>query len=425
MELKKYTFIISLISLLLLAGCSKANSNPKDSEIVSIEEQTILFPHSETWKSMHMSYMVGNKLSGGEASCIQCHQKNNLGEPREVNCTTQCHSTKENFPVPAPIPTLLPNNCTGCHSSIVKNKYAHYPSNAGLCSTCHQVTSGHLSGNGDPVNTKDTDLDCYRCHTRKDTESVVHGALKDKKSCIACHNPHGGEQRFYIKAESTKELCLNCHDTAVNAAVKHGPVIKGKSCINCHKPHSAKHSKLLLLPSKELCLSCHNREITATLNSPRTLPDIKEKLEMKSQHTGATMGDCTACHYPHGSKNNRLLTAGYSLANYNKYSEANYAICFNCHDPSAISDKNSTATGFRSGNFNQHWFHVVDAAGSQNKSQGRSCKICHDPHGAPQDFSINKTWYMDDFPINISYTQTKTGGQCTLTCHDVRIYSRE
>jgi hypothetical protein len=82
-------------------------------------------------------------------------------------------------------------------------------------------------------------------------------------------------------------------------------------------------------------------------------------------------------------------------------------------------------TGFRIKNKkNLHWDHVVNANG-QEKSLGRSCKICHDPHGSNQDFNINETWDMKGFPINIKFTKSDNGGQCTMTCHDVKVYTRE
>jgi hypothetical protein len=82
-------------------------------------------------------------------------------------------------------------------------------------------------------------------------------------------------------------------------------------------------------------------------------------------------------------------------------------------------------TGFRiKDKKNMHWEHVVNANG-QDQSLGRSCKICHDPHGSNQDFHINESWNMRGNEINIKYTKSDNGGQCTFTCHDVKIYNRE
>jgi hypothetical protein len=75
---------------------------------------------------------------------------------------------------------------------------------------------------------------------------------------------------------------------------------------------------------------------------------------------------------------------------------------------------------------NLHWFHVVDAAGAMDKNQGRSCAICHDPHGSEQAHTIKTEWKMKDGKeIKIEYTATSTGGQCAKTCHSTHTYKRE
>lgn len=372
--------------------------------------------------------MAGSKSSGGEDKCIQCHQTK-LGTPREVNCTTKCHKVESETSQPAPTPKPIPNKCMSCHESVIQNKFAHYPANAGLCNTCHQASDKHIRGESDPVQTKDTANDCYRCHTRKDNGPVVHAALQFDQSCITCHNPHGGEQRFFIKAESTKALCTMCHDVPVEAQVKHGPAHDQKSCLNCHNPHSSTNEKLLKLPSKQLCLSCHDKEIPATLSDVRVIPNIKAKIEASSQHTAVAMGDCTMCHNAHGSQYNRLLTSNYSVSKNNEYpgtGENPYALCFNCHNSEMLNEKDFKGnTGFRDEKKNYHWSHVVDAGGAQDKKQGRSCSVCHDPHGSNQDFHINESWDMNGNQINIKYTKTEKGGKCTYTCHDLKSYTRD
>jgi len=175
----------------------------------------------------------------------------------------------------------------------------------------------------DSVGTKKTAEDCFRCHTRNDGGKVIHAALVGDESCVTCHNPHGGEKRFFINAESTKELCIMCHSAPASSEMKnkHGPVDDNNSCTNCHSPHSSDNVRMLKLPTTDLCLNCHDKEIPATLSDARVIPNIKKKLEESTaQHTGMMMGDCTVCHDPHGSQYNRILKANYSVSNYNKYS---------------------------------------------------------------------------------------------------------
>ena len=366
------------------------------------------------------------------ASCVQ---QNSMLQTQKSTFSAQLSNLKINrqlAQMTSAKPSETEKKCLECHQPIIQNKFSHFPAQAGLCSTCHTVSAKHLEDGKDPVQTKDTAADCFRCHTQNDTGKVVHGALSYDQSCIACHNPHGGDKRFFIKAESVKELCIMCHTApeGTDLKTKHGPVEDQRSCTNCHNPHSSDNDKMLKLPSKDLCLSCHDKEIQATISDTRIIPNIKKKVEeAASQHTGAIMGDCTTCHNPHGSKYNRILLSNYSISNYNNYSakgENPYALCFTCHDPNMLDQKNFVdKTGFRIKNKkNMHWEHVVNANG-QDPSLGRSCKICHDPHGSEQDFHINESWNMKGNQIDIKYTKTDNGGQCTFTCHDVKIYNRD
>lgn len=413
-----HILVCSMI-FLLSSGCSKQNDNASTtSDKGGLVEQLAVYPHPASWKNQHMDAMSTKKHS--EASCLQCH-KSMLGAPAKLSCAISCHrSDSEIVPIKI-VPKPSPNKCSACHEDVVQNKFAHFPSNAGLCTTCHTVSDKHLNGEGDKVITKKSNTDCYSCHTQKDTGSTIHGALEDSESCITCHNPHGGKQRYFIKEESVKSLCLNCHDVTVDTKVKHGAAVDQSSCVNCHNPHSSNNKKLLKLPSKDLCLSCHNQPIPATLSDARTIPNVKEKVEgLSVKHSGIIDVDCTTCHNPHGSDNSRILNTNYSANNNNAYPGTGadpYGQCFTCHDKSMLNFDNST-TGFRTGNAtNFHWTHVVNGGVGSNKA-GIACRNCHDPHGSNQHFGIN---------AKIKYTKTPNGGNCATACHvsKLRSYHRD
>ncbi len=73
---------------------------------------------------------------------------------------------------------------------------------------------------------------------------------------------------------------------------------------------------------------------------------------------------------------------------------------------------------------NLHWFHVVDAAGSAHKDRGRSCNICHDPHGSTQPHLIRTSWTMRTFHPIIKYESKPDGGECLKSCHAPKRYRR-
>lgn len=426
MKIKICVHIFILIfTTFLLASCSKQNDALITNPEKGMQENMSVYPHPVTWKNQHIGFMASNKV---EKSCLQCHEEK-PGTPLQVSCAIQCHHTdSDNIPTKnAPSPVV--NKCTTCHSEVTKNKFGHYPANAGLCTTCHEVSDKHLAGEKDSVITKATANDCYRCHTRKDNEANVHSAIKtDENSCVTCHNPHGGNQRFFLrdlsndKNVTVKALCTQCHTFDIDEnAVKHGAVENQRSCLNCHNPHTSKNPKQLILPIKDLCLSCHDKPIQATLSDARIIPNIKAKVESSKKN----MGSCTDCHMAHGSKFNRILIDNFSTSNYNEYPPKTgapnpYALCAQCHDTDSLLNKDDTeSTGFRTPVKNLHWKHVVE------EQPGKSCKICHDPHGTKNDSFINDSWSMNGQAIGINYTKTQNGGSCTMTCHDTKTYSRQ
>ncbi|MBI2520021.1 MAG: hypothetical protein HYV97_06380 [Bdellovibrio sp.] len=432
-----FVLVISMTS-----SCSKQNLDQLDLEN-SIAQINAEFPHPKNWKGKHMSALITRKSSNksmavtdkssaanGHATCIQCH-KNIKGKPLNVSCATACHTPSSNGN-PSHLPKLNDSKCLPCHDKVIQNKFDHYPSGAGLCETCHTVDTAHLAGEKGTVTSNKKAENCYQCHFRQDSGPILHGALKDDESCISCHNPHGSEIRHFLRKDTISELCSTCHSAypeATKAATKHAPAIEGKACLNCHNPHSGQHKKLLTQPSRELCLSCHDRPIRGKLNDNRLIPDIKAKVEAAYKHSGA-QGNCTDCHDAHGSDYSRLLLDNYSTSIYNAYPQATnpYAMCFTCHDDSMLKQTGyEDSTNFRDSakGLNDHWFHVVDAAGNSDKNRGRSCKICHDPHGSKQPFNINSTWKMGERDIRIEYTQKENGGQCAKTCHvSPRTYTR-
>lgn len=315
--------------------------------------------------------------------------------------------------------------------------YSHYPFAAGICGACHEAQPAHLSGaDRKAVSTVAAPESCNRCHFRKDSMPEKHAALASERSCLHCHDPHGSEHRNFL-VQPAPQLCLGCHDGIQHEGKSVHAIINDQtSCLNCHKAHSAEHKPLLKLPRRQLCLSCHDKEIQTSGPSPRTIPNIKQKIEEPYVHYPAGGKTCmSACHGPHATDFDRLLLDAFPVSNYNRYvAEPNtYALCFGCHDVSMLNATGSASdTNFRNDTMkdgvvqskNLHWFHVVDAAGDVNKERGRRCVICHDPHGAPQAHNIKSSWKMGRAHINLRYIPTPKGGQCQRSCHESKTYER-
>jgi len=327
--------------------------------------------------------------------------------------------------------------CEGCHSAQFENKYIHYPANGGLCDGCHEVKPAHFKG-GDKqyVRTDRSQVTCYRCHERKDTKPNVHAALAmGDDSCMTCHDPHGAKNPYLFR-EEISALCLGCHDLSTNGVSKHGPVTSGLACVQCHDGHGSNQKKLLTKEPRALCLNCHDRPVKSA--SGRVIPDMKERTEkMASVHMPAADA-CSECHLPHASAFPKLLNANFPSKDYNKYFAGDdqtpntYALCFQCHavsmmTPEIVMDGNETK--FRSDRVengkvtrvNLHYLHITNAGATTGPAFGRSCRVCHDPHGAPQDRLIRAT-FSSNAPLK--FEATPNGGTCALSCHGPESYER-
>lgn len=106
--------------------------------------------------------------------------------------------------------------CTGCHS--LETGELVRPANEGLCLICHQDVPGKVRYVHGPVAVKqctqchhyhaspfpklmlkETLATCYECHDRTDLTTGEHHSDLEKTSCVECHDPHGGSERYFLK----------------------------------------------------------------------------------------------------------------------------------------------------------------------------------------------------------------------------------
>jgi predicted CXXCH cytochrome family protein len=333
--------------------------------------------------------------------------------------------------------------CRDCHDDIQSNNYVHDPVEEWNCEACHEAGPEHFEEGGPTgMKTNRTASACYQCHEKKNQGRNVHPALEMEGECVQCHNPHGSDSENFLVMPKNR-ICFECHDPVPEDAGKgseHSVVTDDESCLNCHNPHATDQDSLLIQSPKTLCFNCHDREIIIEEDGKtRKIANIKQKiLEMEFVHMPAVW--CTSCHDSHGSKYRSLLVASFPAGNYNLYEPGGYGtkntyeLCFKCHDQRMLN-KTITAgnTGFRNDIMsdggiivreNLHWFHVVDAAGSDNKNRGRSCNMCHDPHGSANPHVLRTSWTMKNYNPVLVFANMPNGGECLKSCHSVRRYER-
>ena len=218
--------------------------------------------------------------------------------------------------------------CATCHEDVAKgfasnphSKLAEAHGKSGVtCEACHGPGRAHVEAGGDKTkifnpataSAKQIDEKCLGCHQGQHAnfERSAHG--EGNVSCLGCHSVHAGADKELLLKAAQPTLCYQCHsDIKPQFAMPfHHKVEEGlMSCSDCHDPHGTFERKNLRSASQQdaVCVKCH---------SETAGPFVYEHNVVKTE-------GCTACHFPHGSPNPRLL----NRANVN-------TLCLQCHSPS-------------------------------------------------------------------------------------------
>lgn len=310
-------------------------------------------------------------------------------------------------------------SCLECHDALTEMKHLH-PQLETTCDVCHSPTGEAHPGSGKPGFTLAEEVPglCYFCHTDYTEEEGAHAPVKEGY-CLICHAVHGSEEK-YLLTEKTADLCFGCHtevgEESKNSMMTHQPLTDERACSNCHNPHTSATSPLLRDETNTLCLGCHDKTIT---RDSVTITNISRLLQRsKTIHLPVVQGGCIMCHDPHSSGNRSLLTGYYTSEQYAEATLENFELCFLCHDTDLLEARETVyATNFRNGLQNLHALHT-------NGKKGRSCSMCHDPHGTPEDRLMVTTIQFASWPMKMEFTLTGNGATCATGCHGIKEYDR-
>jgi predicted CXXCH cytochrome family protein len=108
---------------------------------------------------------------------------------------------------------------------------AHKPWLEEHCEECHTRTL--------KLGNRDSDL-CLKCHANKTAEHEnMHGPVA-VGACLWCHDPHNSAYASLLKAPA-REVCSQCHATAtLNAERVPAHAQADRSCLECHDGHGGK-----------------------------------------------------------------------------------------------------------------------------------------------------------------------------------------
>lgn len=88
--------------------------------------------------------------------------------------------------------------CLTCHAPVVAHPFVHGPAAVNACTECHHYHAAPFP----KLLLIDSTATCLKCHERDDLGSGEHHADLDAKECGECHDPHGGNNRYFVKGVS-------------------------------------------------------------------------------------------------------------------------------------------------------------------------------------------------------------------------------
>lgn len=240
----------------------------------------------------------------------------------------------EQFDVPPDASYVGAKLCLDCHDD-VGEFYAHSPHSPAVaravpwtgsygCEACHGPGSEHVENEGDgfilgpdmlgSLDENQSNAMCLQCHTSQDQ---TWGSGPHAGSGITCSDCHADQVHFGGKAipageyRNKAEFCIQCHAGQVSEfrLPSRHRVLEGElSCNDCHDPHTGFNDSGWN-GLNDTCTECHT-EMTG--------PFVFE-------HEGVTEEECVACHAPHGSVHDKLLT------------QDGNTLCLQCHYDTGFS----------------------------------------------------------------------------------------
>ena len=213
------------------------------------------------------------------------------------------------------------DTCVQCHEEVVKafKTTPHAASSQG-CEGCHGPGKAHVDGGGDKTKIKvfstmsalDSSSTCMECHNKGGQKHWV-GSTHDTRrmACTACHDPHpkGPAPKGLLK-QPQMLLCTSCHLQKKAQLLRpgHMPLREGQmQCTSCHNPHGSPNDKMLLQTSvNQNCYTCH---------AEKRGPFLWEHAPVRE--------NCLNCHDAHGTINEKMLKVKQPL------------LCQQCHQTSS------------------------------------------------------------------------------------------
>lgn len=232
----------------------------------------------------------------GRDLCLKCHIRTDL----EIEGARVVHA-----------PVL--GDCRVCHDPHATNNPAILNSEPKtLCTECHQNIAHAI-----------------------ESATTQHAAATTSRACLNCHTPHAGEHAALLR-DDVQSLCFECHNQPVKAPdgttlvnMKHlietGTSLHGaltqRSCIECHEIHGGGHRRLLnneypsglYYPFREssyaLCFSCHDKSLVLERTTRWTTGFRNGETNLHFVHVSKDEKgrSCRVCHDAHAATRDKHI----------------------------------------------------------------------------------------------------------------------
>jgi predicted CXXCH cytochrome family protein len=149
-------------------------------------------PHPDERNKMVVPVLANNSgVKKPETSVAEAPARHRHPAAEGTDDCSFCHG--------ATISVLLPpkNACLRCHTHLKEGRsFIHGPA-ASDCVVCHNV---HMAETKELLRASG-DLLCFICHQQETlNKGKGHEGINEKKTaCLACHDPHGGKDRFFLR----------------------------------------------------------------------------------------------------------------------------------------------------------------------------------------------------------------------------------
>jgi len=114
-------------------------------------------------------------------------------KPYKENRCAGCHSFQTGELIRSPQQGL----CRSCHGLPQEYVYEHGPAAVDACLLCHH----HHASVYPKMALDEAPGLCYRCHQLGDLRSGEHHQQLETADCLECHDPHGGDSRFFLRRD--------------------------------------------------------------------------------------------------------------------------------------------------------------------------------------------------------------------------------